>query len=438
MMTTRAGTMPRVIAIAFLIVAVLACWGTARARAIPGKAYVISITRTIEPGLAAYVERAIREATAGDASCLLFEIDTFGGRVDAAIEIKDAIMGTGIPTIAFVKGRAWSAGALIALAAEHIAMAPGSSIGAAEPRPTEEKEISALRSEFESTAQARGRNARIAGAMVDKEIEIEGVIERGKLLTLTATEARKLGIADAVLSSREEALRHFGFGGATLVPVRITAAEQLARFVTDPSFAGLLLVIGFLGLAVEIVTPGFGVPGILGLIALALFFGGRIFAGVAGFEVLVLFIVGFILLLLEVFVIPGFGVAGIAGIASIIGSLFLSFSSVQEAANVIGASFLATVALGVLVFRYLGKRPAFRQLVLGVEQGKDKGYVATRDLGEYLGAVGRTLTVLRPAGAIIIGDQKLDVISEGEFIPKDVTVKVIRVEGSKLVVRRED
>ncbi|HAV21169.1 MAG TPA: peptidase S14, partial [Firmicutes bacterium] len=184
-------------------------------------------------------------------------------------------------SIAYVKGRAWSAGALITLAAEKIVMARTASIGAAETIPKEEKQISALRGEFEATAENRGRDPEIAAAMVDADISIEGLVAKGKLLTLTAQRAKDLGFIDAIAASRQEALAEFGLEGAKVVETAQTRAEKLARFLTDPTVSSILLTLGFLGLLFEITTPGWGVPGTVGVLALAQFFGGRLVVGLA-------------------------------------------------------------------------------------------------------------------------------------------------------------
>jgi membrane-bound serine protease (ClpP class) len=186
--------------------------------------YIVNIEGTIEPGLASYVKRVVSEAEDAQADAILIEVNTFGGRVDAATEIRDYIIGFPGQSIAYVKGRAWSAGALITLAAEKITMAKTASIGAAETIPKEEKQISALRGEFEATAENRGRDATIAAAMVDADIAIEGLVDAGKLLTLTAQRAKELGFIDLIAVSRGEALAEFGLGDAETV---MTGAKRL-------------------------------------------------------------------------------------------------------------------------------------------------------------------------------------------------------------------
>ncbi|MGE5584952.1 MAG: NfeD family protein [Bacillota bacterium] len=397
--------------------------------------YVLSIEGPIEPGLAAYLKRGIDAAEGARAAAVLIEVDTFGGRVDAATEIRDLIFGLEVPSMAFVKGRAWSAGALVTLAAEKIAMAPGASIGAAETIPKEEKTISALRGEFEATAETRGRDPEVAAAMVDADVVVEGLIESGKLLTLTAQQAKEIGFIDLVAGTRREVLREFGFSDARLVDVRQNWAEKVARFLTEPTVSSMLLIIGFLGLLFEVTSPGWGVPGTAGVAALALFFGGRMIAGIAGWEVAGLFILGFILLMAEAFLIPGFGVAGISGIVAIFASLVLSFTDVREAAFVISFSLVVTAFIVATAFKYLGRSPALGRFILRTSESAREGYVATPGRQAYLGRVGKTLTVMRPSGTVLVDGARLDAVSEGDFIPKGAVVEVVNVDGPRLVVR---
>ncbi|NLU25109.1 MAG: nodulation protein NfeD, partial [Clostridiales bacterium] len=239
--------------------------------ALAGEIYLLTATGTVDNSMYRYISRGIAAAEAAGAAALLVEVDTFGGLVDSAINIRDRLLEAEIPVITFVKQRAWSAGALISLAGNNLVMAPGSSIGAAETRPKEEKYISAFRKEFQATAELRGRNPEIAAAMVDADIEIPGVIAAGKLLTLTATEAEKLGIADGVATSREAALNSVGISGR-IVRVEKTLSDNIIGWITHPIISGLLLAIGFAGIALEVFTAGWGGFGSVALIALGLFF----------------------------------------------------------------------------------------------------------------------------------------------------------------------
>ncbi len=396
--------------------------------------YVIPLKNDISPGTAGVIERGLQTAAGAGADLVVIEIATPGGLIDSALDIKEVIIDSPVRVVAFVKGRAWSAGALIALAAERIYMAPSSSIGAAEPRPLDEKVLSAWVSELEATAERRGRDPQIARAMADAAVEIPGVVEEGKLLTLTAKRALELGFIDGVVSTRAELLEELGFSGARIVEIKVSTAERLAQFVTSPTIGPLLLSIGFLGIILELFTAGWGVPGTLGVIALVTYFGAYFIAGLAGLEVLVLFILGVILLMVEAFM-PGFGVFGIAGIISIGASLFFASSNAVGALQSLVVSILATLLLVVVFARLAAKKGWFNRLLLTAREDKESGYVAPREHQELLGETGTTLTILRPSGVASINGRRVDVVSESGFIPQGRKIEVISIEGPRVVVR---
>jgi membrane-bound serine protease (ClpP class) len=251
----------------------------------PSVVYVAPIEGMIDLGLAPFVDRVLRGASEAGAAAVVLEINTFGGRVDAAVLIRDALLNAKLPTVAFINKRAISAGALIALATERIVVAQGGTIGAATPvqmgqrgapaQPVEEKTVSYVRKEFRATAEARKRPPLIAEAMVDADVEIPGLVAKGKLLTLTTEEALKHKIANFRADTIEEVLKQLRLSGAELRRVSPNWAENLVRFLTHPIVSSLLITIGMLGIILEIRTPGFGVPGVLGISSIALFFWGH-------------------------------------------------------------------------------------------------------------------------------------------------------------------
>lgn len=403
------------------------------------RVYVIPLQGQIEHGLASFIARGLREAAEARADAVIIDIDTPGGYVDSALKMRDAIISSEVRTIAYVNSRAWSAGALIAIACDDIAMKMGSSMGAAETRPKEEKYISAVRAEFEATAELRGRDPVVAGAMVDADIEIPDVIERGKILTLTATVAEDLGFAEYKVMNMDELLEQSDLSGAEFVEVKQTSAEWFARLLTNQIAAEILLTLGLVGLAVELVTPGFGVPGTVGIVSLGLFFGGRIMAGLAGWEVVVLFLVGLTLLLLEAFVIPGFGVAGILGIVSVIASFVLSYPTPGEGAAALGIAIGIAIVVVSLVIILLsrgsreGRGPG--KLVLDHTEAPEEGYLAVKTYESFADAEGVVLTPLKPVGVVDFDGRRVEAISEGPFVMGGARVRVIRVEGNKVFVR---
>lgn len=403
-----------------------------------GAVWVLPIEGPIDLGLAAFVARSVKEAVHEGASLLLVEVNTFGGRVDAATEIRDHLLGSGLPTAAYVTDRAWSAGALISLAADTLWMAPGSSIGAAEPRPVDEKSLSALRAEFESMAERRGRDPRIAAAMVDAGVAVEGLVGVGEILTLSAERARQVGYAEGVLSSRRAVLSALGLGEREVVVARPNWGERAARLLTGQAASQILLSLAFLGLLVEAASPGLVFPGALGLLSLFLFFAGRAVVGLVGLEVILLFLLGVVLLLVELFLIPGFGLFGLGGIAAIFASFFYSFATAENALRSIGVALGVTMAGAVVLWR-LGKRIRFwDRLILKTRQDVGSGYVAPSDFRPYLGKGGRALTALRPSGTVEIDGERIDAVTEGSYVEAGRAVLVVKVEGTRVVVRETE
>jgi membrane-bound serine protease (ClpP class) len=401
--------------------------------------YLISIKGTIDLGLSSYVQRALEEAILNKVKAVILEVDTFGGRVDAAIQIRDKIINLNIPSVAYIKNRAWSAGALIALSAKYILMDKGASIGAAEPRPADEKNISALSAEFASTAQSRGRPEKIAAAMVDKNIEIENIIEKDKILTLNTEQAIKLNFVDGIALNIEEVLNFLNLQDAKIKYISPNWAENISRFVTNPVVSSLLLSIGFLGLIIEFWTLGWGIAGTIGIISLSLFFGGHIIVGLAGWEAIILFLVGFSLLLAEIFLIPGFGLTGISGIIAILTSIFLTFGNIIQAAYSILIALGFTIVGFFLLIRYIPATRTWRKFILFTKQEKELGYtVGIKNSKRLIGKEGIVTTPLRPSGMVEVNGEKLNAITRGEYVNSNTKIKIISVEGNKIVVEAVD
>ncbi len=406
----------------------------------------IPIQGTIDKGLGPFVKRSLEAAAEAGAPFAVLDINTPGGRVDAAWQIVDALQEAQVPAYAFVD-RALSAGAMIALAADGIYVRPGATIGAATPvtgegRKASEKMVSAMRSEFRALAEARGIDPRIAEAMVDEEIEIEGLVEAGKLLTLSADEAIAVGVAQGKYDSLGElvaGLEAPGTGVRTLSP---NWAELIVRFLTHPVVAPLLLTLGFLGLLFEVKTPGFGFGGLAGLTGLALFFGAHLLVGLAGWEELMLIAAGLVLIGLEVFVIPGFGIAGALGILAVGGGVILSmlgrFPTVVDlgtALTVVMVAMLLTGAFAYAFLRHLRWSRRLGGIFLREATTKAEGYISGDVRPDLVGLRGTAATDLRPAGVGVFGDERVDVVSEGPYIAAGRQIEILRSEGYRHVVR---
>ncbi len=416
--------------------------------------YVAPIEGIIDLGLAPFVGRVLTEATQQGAAAVILDINTFGGRVDAAVVIRDLLINAKVMTVAFVNRRAISAGALISLAAEKVVMADASTIGAATPvqigqpgapaQPVEEKTVSYVRKEFRATAESRKKPPLIAEAMVDSDVEIPGLIAKGKLLTLTTEEALKHKVADFRADSIEKLLAQLGLENAELRRASPNWAENLVRILTHPITSSLLITIGMLGIILELRTPGFGVPGALGITSLTLFFWGHWLVQLAGWEELLLVGGGIFLLALEIFIIPGFGIAGVAGIAALFGGLGLSligagatWEFTLKAFSQVVFSLLAALIASLFMLKYLPRLPFGRQLILATELPTDEGFVsAPQSELTWQGKTGRAVSPLRPAGIADIESYRVDVVSDGEFIETGAPIIVSRVDGNRIVVRR--
>jgi membrane-bound serine protease (ClpP class) len=410
--------------------------------------YRIAVEGTIDLGLVPYVKRVIEAGEAHDAAATLVEINTLGGRLDAMIAIRDALLDTKVRVIGYVNKRAISAGALIALACPELYMAPGATIGAATPVDQQgvkasEKVVSYARAEFKSTAERNKRPMEIAAAMVDEDIEIDGVVSKGKLLTLTASEAVTNGVADGVYNSLDDLLSSLNLETAVMQAPKTNWAEKVIRVLNHPVLSGLLLTIGLLGLVAEVLSAGWGVPGTVGLVALVLYFGSHFMVGLAGVQELLLMMLGIVLILLEAFVIPGFGIAGILGIAFIMGGLVLSMlgkfptpADISRAIWItIGSLVLATIGAFALL-KLLERRPFWSKISLASSEAKSSGFVSSAKELELVGQTGVAITDLRPTGAGLFNNQRLDVITSGEYIEAGKTIKIVRDEGYRLIVER--
>lgn len=418
-----------------------------------GPVFLVPIHGMIDNVLARYVDRAVDDAEAADASLIIFHVDTFGGLVDAADVIRKRVLDAGPLTVAFIDKNAASAGALISYANDRIVMVPGASIGAAtvvqggsgEAAP--DKYQSYMRGLMRSTAEATGRDPRIAEAMVDENIAVEGVSEQGQVLTLSAEEALRLGVAEAVLESTDAVIQQAGLQDAERIAHGETRTERLLRFLASPVLQSILMLMMMGGLYFELQTPGVGFAGSIAALGAAMFFAPHYMIGLVESWEIVLFGIGVVLLLAEMFVIPGFGVAGISGLVLVVGSLFaalvgnvgFAFPAAEALASAIITMAVTMVLLIALIFslgRYLPQSERFNELILAPDLSSVSGYVSADTVESLAGRSGTALTTLRPSGTAMIDGERVDVIAVGEFIAAGTPVDVVRVRGSRVEVRR--
>jgi membrane-bound serine protease (ClpP class) len=393
----------------------------------------VPIHGMVDDGMAHLVQRSIALANAEHARAVVLEVNSSGGLVEAALRIKDAIFSANEPVIAYVSDRAFSSASLISLASNRIVMAPGAAIGSAEPHPNSKEATSALRAEFESTAIRNHRNPVLAGAMVDPSIPVPQYKETGGYLNLTANDALKAGIADAIEPTLGDALSEEHLSGAPVIRAHYSWGEELARIVNTPVLSGMLLTIGLLGFILEMQTMH-GIAGAIGVTALALFFGTHIYAGFSDWLVIALAIAGAIGVLWELHVVPGHGVPGILGGVALLFAVLLAFGipfffvGIETVATAI---VLAVAAFAVFT-RVFPHNAWMNRLALAAAQGPE--YVSSADFSALRGATGTANSYLRPVGIASIDGVRVDVLTEGEFIPSGTPIRVTRVEGARIFV----
>ena len=279
--------------------------------------------------------------------------------------------------------------------------------------------------------------------MVDESAEVEGVVEEGKLLSLTTEEAEAIGYAEAV-EDLEAVFRQVGIAPDRVVEAELNWAEGVVRFLTHPVVAPFLLSLGFLGVLVEIKTPTFGLAGAAGGIALALFFGGHYLVGLAGLEEIILLIAGIVLLGIEAFIVPGFGIFGILGIGGILGGIYLSLvgslstlADYSQAAMILSASVLIVLVSAWALIRTLPSNTRLKRMgiLLGEDTGRDQGYLSAPVRGELVGMHGVAVTDLRPAGVGKFGDERIDIVAEEGWLEAGTAIEIVRAEGYRHLVR---
>jgi len=397
--------------------------------------YVIPIKGDINRATYNFLNHTMDKVIKENPKAIIFEIDTYGGVIVEAEKIKNLIISSPVPTIAYVNNKAESAGVLIAIAADNVVVSNTATIGSAETIPNTEKVLSMWRGLLRDTAQYRNRDPEIIEAMADKDIEIEGLIEKGKLLNLTSHEAVKYGIADLATDSYDDILEFFDLANVNINHVEESLQVKLAKYISNPYISSLLLTIGFVGLVIEILTPGFGIGGTISIIGFGLYFGGNILAGNSHWTSLILFVTGLILLVIEA-MIPGFGLPGISGIILVLIGTVLAMGSLKTAVVSLSIAILITTIVTIVLIKMGYRSKLLNKIVLDTAHEGERGYLSVDSPIDYLNKEGKTITELRPAGFIEIDGEKLDALSDGGFIPKEMPIKVVRVEGSKIFVRR--
>ncbi|WP_243347833.1 NfeD family protein [Parabacteroides sp. FAFU027] len=419
-----------------------------------------------------YVKEGFKEARQRKADAIIIEMNTYGGTVIHADSIRTLILNAPIPTYVFINNNAASAGALIAIACDSIYMRPGANVGAATVvnetgQPMPDKYQSYMRAIIRSTAEAHGkdtikmnggkvvkwhRNPRIAEAMVDESIVVPGVVDSGKVLTLTAQEAMKLGFCDAIVSNIDEiVIDRLGYDDYDLVVFRPTVWDDVKGFLMNPALQAVLIMLIIGGIYFEMQAPGIGFPTIISLTAAVLYFAPLYIDGVAEYWEIILFVVGCLLLLAEIFIIPGFGIAGVTGIILVFLGLFFglvnnvdfTFDSApsdesSRAILVIISGLTLGIALIIYMSSRIGTRGVFSKFALQKTQELQDGYISVP--GEYsqlIGKEGVAETILRPSGKIRIDGVQYDAVALTSYLDKGENVRVVKFENAQLYVKKK-
>lgn len=402
--------------------------------------YVIPVEKEVQRGLEAFLKRTTKEAVEAGADQIIFEIDTPGGRVDSASQIAKLLQDLDTPITAFVTNQALSAGSYIALNTDKIFMTPHATMGASgvinqDGTAADKKAQSAWIAAMRSAAESKDRDPIYAEAMANQNINLPDIgAPKGEFLTLDPKTAEKVGYSEGTFKHRTGVLDALHLSKAEVVETEPSFAEELAGFLTNPIVVPILLSVASLGFIVELYSPGFGIPGTMALVSLVLFFYGHIIAGLAGMEAVVLLALGIVLIVLEFFV-PG-GIIGALGVASIVGSLLMSGYSLNNMILSVSIAFVVAIVAGIVLFKYVGaERGLFKHIILQDRTTTDLGYISNTDRSGLLGSIGVAVTPLRPSGTAVIGDERVDVVTEGGFVDRDAAVKVVKVEGVRVVVR---
>ncbi|WP_040286649.1 MULTISPECIES: NfeD family protein [Sporosarcina] len=432
----------RILLLLTLIVSAVSLPFSIHASAKKETVYKVPVHGEVEKGLYAFLKRSFTEADESDADAIILDINTPGGFTETAGEIAKLMDETELPIIAYVNTRAMSAGAFLALHADKIYMAPSSKIGAAavidgSGNAAGVKAQSAWSADMQNAAESHNRDPKFALAMADADIDLsEFRAGKGELLTLTDKEAARPDVkySEGTIKDYDALLAEIKLDNADIITSEPAFSEKLARFITNPVVVPILLSIAGLGLVVELYSPGFGVSGTMGLSALLLFFYGHLIAGLAGYEALLLFLLGAALIVAELF-LPH-GIAGVLGAVAVTASIIMAGANpMYMAVSVLIAIAVAIMGM-VVIMKFFGKRlHLLNKMILLDATDTESGYVSNVNHIDWIGKTGVTITALRPSGAIVMDGDRIDVVSEGSYIDKGKHVKIVKVEGSRTVVR---
>ncbi|MEQ8687032.1 MAG: NfeD family protein [Imperialibacter sp.] len=413
----------------------------------------VLLAAEIDPRTNRLMELALNQATEDSVDYVVIEMDTYGGALTDADEIRTRVLDFEKPVYVYINKDAASAGALISIACDSIYMAKAASIGAAtvvtsDGAAAPDKYQSYMRSIMRSTAEANGRDPRIAEAMVDETLEFDSITQAGKVLTFSTSEAIKNGYCEAQVSSIDEIMERSGVTDYELIDFKLDATDKIIALFLNPFVSGILILIIIGGIYFELQTPGVGFPIIAAVIAATLYFVPYYLNGLAENWEIIMFFIGVLLIAAEIFVIPGFGVAGVAGIIFTLGSLILvmvnndnlDFSFVELDSLLIASVTAIIGIMGSIVLMFFGgarlsQSKVFNRVALGTSMERSAGYTSSFMKEPMVGKTGEAHTILRPSGKVLIDGDVFDAFTRGNYIDKGAKVVVISDEGTSLKVK---
>lgn len=418
----------------------------AESKSIGPAVYEVSLKGDVDQSMVSFLERAFKEAEEAHAEHIVIVLNTYGGRTDSASDIGELLRSEEIPVTVLVEGKAVSAGTYIALNADYIAMQSGSTMGSAAVVDASgklidnPKVISMWVDQMQEAARLQGRDTDVAAAMVDPRVEIDLTETLGKVKTvgdviaISASEALRIGYSDFNAESVTDVMKQHGLEGRDIITLEPSFAEKAASFLTNPIVSTILLILGFAGIAIELFVPGFGAPGIIGALSMALFFFGSYISGLAGMESAVLFVIGLVLCILEV-IIPAFGILGLMGGGAIITGVILASADVESGITSIIIALIVATILVIIFSRTKKGKAVWNKFVLRENLTTEEGYISADEKTSLVGLEGVTVTPLRPSGTALIDNQRIDVVTEGGFVDINKKVVVVKAEGTWVVVR---
>jgi membrane-bound serine protease (ClpP class) len=399
--------------------------------------YIIPIKGEIGPAISSFVSEQLDKAKDSKSQIIILDIDTLGGRVAETIKIQNIVKSYSkdFTIYTYVNNKAESAGVMLTLLGDKIYMTPDASLGSASVIPFNEKTNSAWAAMLKAQAESKGRRGDIAQGTADYDIVIPGIKEKGKLINLTAAEAKKYGYCDGIAKDINAMIMDIGYRGNRIFYAEKDIRVKVSELISNSYVSALLLLIGIAALIIEAFVPTFGIAGTVGAISIALYFLGNIFTGNTGWWALIIFIISMLFLVVEA-AIPGFGISGITGLIGISAAIVISSGDLKSGLILLLAAWAVVIVTIFIMIKYGMNLGFLSKIILRTDQKKEDGYIV-KESNELTGLHGVSLSQLRPAGIGMFNEKRYDVQTEGEFIGRGVRLVITRVEGNKIFVKEK-